>query len=209
MRKVLAIGAHPDDIEIMAGGTLLKWKKEGSEVHALILTDGCGISPDGTPTRLRDDALAEQALVAKSMKYDTCEVLNEKNLFMTYRDEAVCEIIRRIKQYDIDTIITCWDKDTNHDHAVVAQMVKMAGRHVPNFLMGQVNYYIHDFFAPNVYVDISDTWEEKLNACKLFDSAWRNHEQDWYDFLNSTALYYGRIVATQRAEGFISAKYLL
>lgn len=209
MRKVLAIGAHPDDIEIMAGGTLLKWKKEGANTHALILTDGCGISPDGTPTRLRKDALAEQELVAKRMNYDTCEVLNEKNLFMTYRDEAVCEIIRRIKQYDIDTIISCWDKDTNHDHAVVAQMVKMAARHVPNLLMGQINYYIHDFFTPNVYVDISDTWEDKLEAVKLFVSAWSNHEEDWYDFLNSTALYYGRIVATKRAEGFISAKCLL
>lgn len=209
MKRVLAIGAHPDDIEIMAGGTLLKWKKEGASVHALIMTDGCGISPDGTPTRLREDALAEQDAVAKHMGYDTCEVLNEKNLFMTYRDEAVCEVIRRIKQWNIDTIITCWDKDTNHDHAVVAQMVKMAGRHVPNFLMGQINYYIHDFFTPNVYVDISDTWEQKLEGVKLFDSAWRNHEQDWYDFLNSTALYYGRIENIKRAEGFISAKFLL
>ena len=209
MKHILAVGAHPDDIEIMAGGTLIKWKKEGAIVHTLIMTDGCGISPDGTPTRLREEALAEQELVAKSMKYDTCEILNEKNLFMTYRDEAVCEIIRRIKQYQIDTIITCWDKDTNHDHAVVAQMVKMAARHVPNVLMGQVNYYIHDFFTPNVYVDISETWENKLEIVKLFTSAWRNHEEDWYDFLNSTALYYGRIVAKKRAEGFISAKYLL
>lgn len=209
MKRILAVSAHPDDIEIMAGGSLLKWKDEGMEIHALIVTDGSGISPEGTPIRLREDALREQDAVSKIMQYDTCEVLGEKSLYLTYKDEVVCEILRRIKQYGIDTILTCWDKDTHRDHAVVAQMAKMAGRHVPNFLMGQINYYIHDFYCPNVYVDISDYWDKKLQTCRLFSSAWKNHDKDWYDFLNSTATYFGRIVATDKAEGFIASKLLI
>lgn len=208
-RNVLGIVAHPDDLEIMAGGTLLKWKSEGAKVHSLVLTDGCGIAPNGQPTRDRGQALDELERVSHFMEYDTCEMLDEKNLFLIYKDEVVCEILRRIKDYKIDTIISCWDKDTNHDHKVTAEMAKMAARHVPNFLMGQINYYIHDFYTPNVYVDISLFWERKLNAVKMFGSAWNNHEQDWYDFLNSTALYFGRIEATSRAEGFISTKLLL
>lgn len=209
MKNILAIGAHPDDIEIMAGGSLLKWKIEGMQVHALILTDGSGISPDGTPIRLKEDALEEQRAVSERMEYDSCEILEEKSLFMTYKDSMVCEILRRIKEYDIDTILTCWDKDTHHDHAVVSQMAKMAGRHVPNFLMGQINYYIHDFYCPNVYVDVSNTWDKKIETCRLFKSAWKNHDKDWYDFLYSTATYFGRIVGTDKAEGFISTKFLL
>ena len=81
MKNILAIGAHPDDIEIMAGGSLLKWKSEGMQVHALILTDGSGIAPDGTPIRLKEDAINEQSAASKVMEYDSCEILEEKSLW--------------------------------------------------------------------------------------------------------------------------------
>lgn len=72
--------------------------------------------------------------------------------------------------------------------------------------MGQINYFLRDFFVPNVFVDISETWEKKIEACMIYKSQWR---QDWYEFLNATTTYYGKIIGVERAEGFYSPKFLL
>ena len=72
--------------------------------------------------------------------------------------------------------------------------------------MGQANYFLNKFFTPNVFVDITDTWEEKIKALELYKSQWRN---DWYEFIDSTSRYYGKIIGVERAEGFYSNKILL
>ena len=67
---MLAVVAHPDDLEIMAGGTMLKWKKEGKKIHVLIFTDGSWYTPDGT--YLRDPVETEKDLekIVSLMGYD-------------------------------------------------------------------------------------------------------------------------------------------
>jgi len=75
--------------------------------------------------------------------------------------------------------------------------------------MGQINYYLKDFFTPNIFVDISDTWEQKIEALKCFSGQWDRAGTDWYEYLDLTSRYYGKIIGVRRAEGFISGKYLI
>lgn len=209
INNVLAIVAHPDDLEIMAGGTILKWISEGKKVHVLIFCDGTWTSPGGVIMRNKDNTVKELKAVADFMEYSSCEVLGEKNTQLIFKDSLVCEVLKRIEFFNIDTIITSWSRDTSYDHAVASTIAKTASRRVPNFFECQINYYLNDFFTPNVYVDISSFWERKLEAVKLYTSQWERAGKDWEDFMDVSSRYYGKIVGVKRAEGLISSKSLL
>lgn len=209
MKNILAIVAHPDDLEIMAGGTILKYKSLGAKIHVLVMTNGSWVSEKGETMRSIHEAKFEFENVCKFMGYDSYEMLNELPLHLEYKDNLVCEILKRITSYNIDSIITCWDKDANHDHSIVSQITKMAGKRVPKILMGQINYHMQDFFVPNFYIDITKYYNKKLESIKLYKSQWERNGKDWTEFLNSTSLYYGKIVGVKRAEGFVSNKFLL
>jgi len=209
MENILAVVAHPDDLEIMAGGTVLKYKSLGAKIHVLVMTNGSWISEKGETLRTINEAELEFENVSKVMLYDSYEMLNEKTLHIEYKDDLVCEILKRIDSYKIDTIITCWEKDTNHDHFIVSQLAKIAGKKVPRILMGQINYYMNDFFTPNFFIDISEYYDKKIEAIKLYKSQWKRNKNDWTEFLNLTSSYYGKIVRVKFAEGFISNKFLL
>jgi LmbE family N-acetylglucosaminyl deacetylase len=75
--------------------------------------------------------------------------------------------------------------------------------------MGQINYYLRYLFTPNVFVDISDTWDEKIRSLQCYGSQWDRAGTDWYEYLDATTRYYGKMIGVKRAEGFVSRKLLL
>src|SRR5690606_28826638 len=119
---------------------------------------------------------------------------DEKTLELEYKDSIVCEVLKKIEKFDIDTIVTTWNKDTHRDHRVTSEIALTASRRVPNFLMGQVNYYMTDFFTPNFYVDITSEWDDKIKSMSLFASQWKRNENDWTEFLDITSKYYGKMI---------------
>jgi LmbE family N-acetylglucosaminyl deacetylase len=140
------------------------------------------------------------------MKYTTCDVLDEKTLELQFKDSLVCEVLNRIDKFNIDTLLTTWDKDSHRDHRVASEITLAASRRVPNYLMGQVNYYMTDFFTPNFFVDITSEWESKIKCLSLFESQWQRNEKDWTEFLDNTSRYYGKVIGVKRAEGFIAKR---
>jgi LmbE family N-acetylglucosaminyl deacetylase len=74
--------------------------------------------------------------------------------------------------------------------------------------MGQINTYLREVGTPNVFVDITNTWEKKIAALECYTSQWERAGKDWYAFLDETTRYYGRMVGVERAEGFVSRKFL-
>lgn len=209
MKNILAVVAHPDDLEMMAGGAVAKWIKEGKRVYVLVLTNGSWINPNGILCRSKEEIKSEVAAVTSFMGYSGYDVLNENTLDLQFKDSLVCEVLNHITKYSIDTLLTSWNKDTHRDHRVACEIAVSAARRVPNFLMGQINYYMLDVFTPNLYVDISDTFQYKLDSMALYKSQWERSGNDWEEYLNALSLCNGRVVGVHRAEGFISTKCLL
>jgi len=206
IKNLLAVVAHPDDLEMMGAGCIAKFQKEGIDIHVMILTDGSWTSQDGVVIRSVKEAKAEMESVNSFMQYSSCEMLNEKTLDLQFKDSLVCEVLSRIDKYKIDTMLTSWDNDSNRDHRIAAEIALSASRRVPNILMGQINYYMTDFFTPNFYVNITPEWEQKLEAMSLFKSQWKRNQKDWTEFLDITSQYYGKTIGVQRAEGFIATR---
>lgn len=208
MKNILVINAHPDDLELMAGGTVIKWISEGKKVQALTLTHGGWQGPDSKIVRTKEEALEEENIVAQHIGYKT-ENLQNQTLDLKFQDSYVVAVLERIEKYNIDTIVCPFKGDLHHDHEITARIAMAASRRVPNILMGQINYYLNEYFSPNVFVDISDTWEKKIEALQQYIGQWNRAGKDWYEFLDSTSKYYGKIIGVERAEGFYSKKLKL
>jgi LmbE family N-acetylglucosaminyl deacetylase len=205
MNNILAIVAHADDLELMAGGSIIKWIAEGKKIHVINLTDSELILPDGTKYRSKEEASAEEKTVSEYLGY-SIENGGNPALQFRYNDESVVMVLNCIKKYNIDTLLTHFEKDAHFDHEISARIAIAASRRVPNILMGQANYFLREFFTPNVFVDITDTWEKKIKAMELYKSQWR---LDWFEFLDATSHYYGKIAGVERAEGFYTPKFRL
>jgi LmbE family N-acetylglucosaminyl deacetylase len=107
-RSVLAVAAHPDDIEFMAGGTLVSWIEQGTQVHYLLVTDGCGGSRDPNQTA---EALASRR---RREQRAAAEILGVASVtFFGYRDATVeaslelrLAIARVIRQVRPEAVVT-------------------------------------------------------------------------------------------------------
>ena len=205
--KILCLIAHPDDLELMAGGSIAKWIIEGHKVHVLTFTDGVWTNHGGVLMRNSEDALSEEQNAAKYLNYSV-ENLKYPAMNLKFEDNHVCEVLERIEKLEIDTILCSLGNGSHHDHEVVSRIAISASRRVPRILMGQINSYVRDFFTPNIFVDITSTWTKKIDALKCFKSQWIRAGDDWYNFLDETSRYYGRICGVERAEGFVSKKFL-
>lgn len=205
--NILCLVAHPDDAELMAGGTIAKWVKEGHKVDVLTFTDGVWTSPDGVVMRDAKEALSDGEKAAKYLGY-TVENLRYPAMELRFEDKLVREALTRIEKLKIDTILCPWEKDIHHGHEVISRIAISVSRRVPRVLMGQINYYLRNFFTPNIFVDITSTWTKKIKALECFKSQWGRNGAKWYEFLDETTRYYGKICGVERAEGFISRKFL-
>ena len=180
----------------------------GGKIHVLVLTNGSWKGPDGNLCRPLDEIALEVAAVKSFMGYASYEVLNEETLNLQYKDALVCEVLQRIKEYDIDTLLTSWEHDTHRDHRIACEIAVQAARRVPNFLMGQINYYELDTFTPNFFVDVTDTFQKKLECMALYKSQWERSGKDWTEYLESLAVCHGRVIGARRAEAFIAKRFL-
>lgn len=208
MKNILAVVAHPDDLEMMAGASVSKWIAEGKYVHVLVLTNGSWVGPDGTRCRPLEEIDREVDAVKEFMGYSSYEVLNEETLNLQYKDALVCEVLQRTKTYEIDTLLTSWEHDTHRDHRIACEIAVQAARRVPTFMMGQINYYTLDTFTPNLFVDVTNTFQRKLDCMALYKSQWDRSGKDWTEYLQSLAICNGRVVGTKLAEAFVAKRLI-
>jgi LmbE family N-acetylglucosaminyl deacetylase len=206
--RALAVVAHADDLELMAGGTVARLVGEGHSVHVVSITDGVWTSPDGAVLREREAALSEERDSAALLGYSV-ENLGRPAMDLEFDDELVVEVLRRADALDANLLLCPWERDLVHDHEVASRIAVAASRRIPVVLLGQINHHLREVFAPNVFVDITSVWEQKIDALKCFRTEWARAGEDWYGFLDATSRYYGRMVGVERAEGFVSPKFLV
>ena len=204
-KNVLAVGAHADDIEIGCGGVVAKHVKKGDNVYMLVMTTPAYMSYDGRVLRYQEEGEREtmngaKVLGAKLIQLD----FEKKNLPYSGKSiEAINEVIDR---YNIDTIYTHWNHDTHQDHLRTTQAVMSAGRYVLTILMYEPEYpagrsYLG--FRNQYYVDITETFEDKMNAIRQHESQVKKYEPNGFlDAIEARCRHRGYEIGKKYAECF-------
>ncbi|MEW6075704.1 MAG: PIG-L family deacetylase [Candidatus Omnitrophota bacterium] len=159
--NVLAIGAHPDDIEFGCGGTLLQYAAAGHNVYLFIATDG---SFGGNPQ------------VRQNEQKEAAKFLGVKEVFWgMYRDTELMdsrELIQKIdgiiQQVNPQLVFLNYKEDVHQDHRALAQAGISATRYVPEVLFYEVPSTQH--FEPDIFVDIQGVLDKKRKLLELHAS---------------------------------------
>ena len=217
--NVLAIGCHPDDVELGCAGTLVKYARQGDKVTVCHVANGnmghVVIMPDELREIRRAEAKSSGDLAG--IEVVTCDIGD----IMVYEGDkaqrdAVVDVIRKAAP---DVIITHSPNDYMPDHVAVSRLVFDASfaASIPHYLTGAAGaagltpvYYMDTLaglgFVPTEYVDISETVETKLSMleCHVSQMKWmRDHDNiDFADFVRTCAKYRGLQCGAKYAEAF-------
>lgn len=160
--NILAIGAHPDDIEIGCSGTLIKYHRTGHKIFTLIMTEG----EMGEKERKRK----KEQLIANGI------IGVEKSFWGGYEDtnlpcskEAINRIEDVIKEVNPTFIFTNYADDTHQDHRNLAKCTISATRYIKNVLFFEVP--TTDNFNPSIFVGLDkELMETKIKALEAHES---------------------------------------
>jgi len=151
--NILAIGAHPDDIEFGCGGTLLKYSQKGHNVFLLVLTQG---SYGGNPeVRVKEQEEAAKFLGVKGLfwgGFKDTELVDNRPLIL-----KIEEVLNKVKP---ELVFLNYEDDVHQDHRAAAQAGISATRYIKEVLFYEVPTTQH--FEPDIFVDIQDVLEKKL-----------------------------------------------
>ena len=162
--RILAIAAHPDDVEIGCYATLKQYKQKGYDLTYLVLT--CGGDAGDVIVRKGEQLKAAWELEAKVIFSD----LQSAYLSNDSGRATIKAIENAIKEVNPDIIFSHSDHDTHQDH----RLVNMATRSACRFFSGELLFYEgHSSlktFSPNIVYKIDDFFEDKLRVIRFFDS---------------------------------------
>jgi LmbE family N-acetylglucosaminyl deacetylase len=157
--RILAVGAHPDDVELGCGATLALFKRRGHEVYFLVLTRG---EASGNPNLRKVEC--EQS--ARTIGADKLFFGSLKDTKITDGVETIMEIERFINQLKPDIIFAHSPKDSHQDHRNVGMAALSAARNSKKVLLYE-SPAAKDFL-PQLFVDVTSTFDIKLEALKAF-----------------------------------------
>lgn len=207
--KVLALGAHFDDIEVGCGGTIIKHVNNKDKVYMYVLTDSEYEYYNGTIGRRKEVALKEgrEAAAILGVKDLICGGFKTKEL--AYSVWLIEEINKVIDDLGIDLIYTHWIHDVHQDHSAIGRATLSAARHVPRLLMYRSNWYATTAqFRGSFFVDISPYIETKIKAIKAHKTEYERLGKRWIDFVRHQNRNSGVEMDVEYAEVFQVIKYL-
>jgi LmbE family N-acetylglucosaminyl deacetylase/ActR/RegA family two-component response regulator len=192
-RVVLAVGAHPDDVEIGCGGTLCKSRAEGAEV--VILTLSSGAAGGNTEQRIAE---AQRAAIEIGA---TLRIGNLPDTMISEGPTTINLIHEVIKSFDVTHVYTHSHNDAHQDHRSVHSATLVASRNVANVFCYQSPSSTVDF-RPSLYNEISDYLDQKQNSIARFLSQTSKCAYLKPDLIAATARYWGRYCGYGHAEAF-------
>ena len=218
---VLAVGAHPDDVEIGIGGTILRLVDEGRRVAILDLTRG-ELGSRGTSEARRKEA--REAAKALGVVARECAELPDGGL--TDSVEQRQSVIGAIRAMRPKTILSHMKPDRHPDHEAASELVRHA-----NFYSGvgsiqtgteayraatflQYRPYYEDATPPQFVVDVSSYFEKKLEVLKCFRSQFHNpnyegpetmiSSEKFWAGIRTRAAYWGYCIGVEYGEPLFS-----
>jgi len=194
MKRILCIGAHFDDIELGCGGLISEVIKKNYSVSMLVIT------------KPEEYLRYEEGLKSKEyLKVGVLRALSFKDGYVPYNKDSVNQINEFVDYVNPNLILTHWVFDTHQDHRNTALATISACRYKNNILMYEP---IHPAgksycsFKPQVYINISDTINNKIKSLKLHKSQYKKYGKDWIDAIKGRAKLRGFESNNKYAEAF-------
>jgi len=219
---ILAIAAHRDDVELTCAGTLIKATKQGRTTAVIDLTAGEMGTRGDAASRASE---AERA--AAIMKLSARENLGLPDAGVVNTPETREHLARAIRRFKPRIVIAPARQGRHPDHRATADLVRdacfVAGlaklapdvpKHRPHKVLHCITFR-QDFEKPTFVVDISDEFEQKLEAIRCFDSQFGGATQagevmptgeSLYDAVRHFSAYYGSLIRTRFGEPFFTTE---
>lgn len=224
---ILAIGIHPDDIELSAAGTLMRHAAQGRTFGIVDLSRG-ELGTRGTPEIRRKEAESAARILGAQFR-DTFHVPDG---FFTHAPEHWLPVVQAIRRYRPDLVLCNAPDDRHPDHGRAGKMVADAcfyaglekiettdeqGVPQKKWRPKAVYHYIQDkHLEPDFVVDITPWFRRKMDAILAFRSQFYQEAgeepntpisgKDFLDFMEAKARVFGRPIQVEFAEGFICAR---
>ena len=221
---ILAFGAHPDDVELSCGGTIIKYIKEGKRVGIVDLTRG-ELGTQGNETiRDSESSLSQSILgVEKRINLDIGDGWFEIN------KENKLKVVRAIRRYQPTIILANAEDDRHPDHPRAAQLLKeslfLSGlkkiETIDNGVVQDIwrpkylfHYIQYRYIKPDFVVDVSSHFETKMKAIMSFKSQFYEpgkksetliSSKKYLDFIKGRSHEMGSSIQVEHGEGFTSA----
>jgi bacillithiol biosynthesis deacetylase BshB1 len=222
MTDILAFGAHPDDVELAAAGTLIHHIKMGAKVSIVDLTAGEMGTRGDAETRA-----AEAELSRNIMGVQNRMNLQLRDAFFENDEASLLKVVAAIRHFCPRVILANAITDRHPDHGRAAALVERAcflsglpkvvtqfeGAEQAAWRPESVYHYIQDrYIKPDLVVDITDSFSEKMEAIHAFSSQFYKagdlgpqtpiSSEAFLQFIEARAREFGRIIGVEFGEGF-------
>lgn len=224
---ILAIGAHPDDIELSAGGTIIKSVKQGKKVAIVDLTQGELGSRGSIETRYEE---ADNA--AKIMGVSYRENVKLADGFFKDDKESLLKLVVAIRKYQPDIVLANAISDRHPDHGRGSDFISRAcflsgllkietefdGGQQKHWRPRVVYHYIQDrYIKPDFIVDVSDNKDQKFEAILAYKTQFYQKDKQkgpdtpisgegFLASLEARLVQFGRDIGVKYGEGFVSER---
>ncbi len=220
MEKILVVAAHPDDELLGLGGTIRRFANAGKEVHAVIMAEGItsrSDKRDEADQKELDELKEDAKKAAQIVGYQSIEFCGFPDNRMDEVDllDIIKVVSKYVEKYKPDTIFTHHHGDLNIDHRRTCEAVLTACRPVGEYGVKKIyafetpsstewNYVYNEPFTPNVYFDVTDTLEAKVEgmACYRSESTVYPHPRSG-EALRALGKLRGSNVGFELAEAFM------
>ncbi|WP_353181923.1 bacillithiol biosynthesis deacetylase BshB1 [Parapedobacter lycopersici] len=228
---ILVITVHPDDAELGCGGTILKHVAMGHKVGIVDLTRG-ELGTRGTPEMRAEEASAAGRILGLHAR----ENLGMRDGFFSNDEQHQLEVVRAIRRYRPEIIITNALHDRHPDHGRAGDLVNdatfLAGLrkveteedngqpqapHRPGLLLQLIQ---DRYIKPDIAVDVSEYWQQKIQAIQAYKSQFHHagyhvdepetyiSRPDFMEYIEARAREYGKYIGARYAEGYTCRRLL-
>lgn len=226
---ILALGVHPDDVELGCSGVLINEIKRGKKAGIIDLTQG-ELGTRGTIETRYDEATNAAKIIGVSVR----ENLKMRDGFFKNDEEHQLMLIRAIRKYKPEVVFGNILDDRHPDHGRAGKLIADAcflsglskietcddnGTQQEKWRPRHVFHYLQDWYhEPDLFFDISDVFEQRMNSIKAYTTQFHTSEQsplgpqtyistpDFLDAVVARARLFGKRIGVKYAEGFVTQK---